>query len=139
TPGLALDDAFFLRFDSFTVSGDIHASGLNFDVSVGFLGASVTGGSLNMDADLQVNVANPDGDAAGSITLGELRGTTLETLVSLDGAAASVNASLPITIAELGSFNPGSVQVAISGNPFTGLAVNLTGSNAAEISNFGRL
>ncbi len=139
TPGLSVDDAFFLRFDSFVVSGDIHASNLSFDVSLGFLGASVAGGSVDLDADLQVQIANPDADAAGYVTMGELQGTTLQNLVTLDGTSSSVSANLPITIAELGSFNPGSVQVAITGNPFTGVAVNLTGANAAEISNFGRL
>ena len=65
---------------------------------MGFLGANVANGSLNLDADLQVQLANPDADAAGVLTLGELQGTSLSTLVTLNGAAATVNASLPITI-----------------------------------------
>ena len=139
TPGLSVDDAFFLKIDDFRLAGDIHANNLNFALNVGFLGASVANGTVSLDADLQVQLANPDGDAAGILTLGELQGTTLETLVTLNGAAATVNASLPITIAALGSFNPGAVQVAITGNPFTGVSASLTGANAPEISNFGRL
>lgn len=138
TPGLSADDAFFLKFDSFDLAGDIHATGLNFAVSVRIPGRSFSGGSVNLDADVQINVANPDADAAGHVTLGELQGTTLESLIGLNFAGAMVNADLPITISALGSFNPGSVQIAISGNPFTGVSVNLTGVNAAEISNFGR-
>lgn len=139
TPGLSVDDAFFVKFDGFSLAGDVHASNLNFAASVGFLGANVSGGSLDLDADVQLAVANPDADAAGHITLGELQGTTLDSLVGLNLSGATVNANLPIAITALGSFNPGAVQIAIGGNPFTGVNVNLTGTNAAEVSNFGRL
>jgi hypothetical protein len=139
TPGLSVDDAFFVKFNTFAVKGDIQANAIDFDVSVGFLGATVNQGSINLNADLRVQVGNPDGDAAGHVTLAELYGTDLGNLVSFDTSLASVAAQLPIRVAGLGSFNPGSVQIVLGGDPFTDVTVSITGNDAAEVANFGRL
>jgi hypothetical protein len=138
--GLAPEERFFVRFDDFKASVTADAA-LDFGLALGFLDATVTGGTFKLNALLDVDVLNPDADAAGRITLSELLGTTVEGMVDPTVTTGTIVGRLPITVAALGSFNAGPAQVQIDAlNLFDAApVVNVTGATATDINNFGRV
>ena len=135
---LAPQEAFFIDIDTFEASVDAAETGLDFGANIGFLGANVANGSFNLDAALAVGLNNPDNDAEGKITLAELLGTTLEGLVAFT-PTGSFNANFPISVT-LGAFTPANTALTVAGNPLdpSTLIVNVAGTNAEDILNFGR-
>ncbi|HEY7116284.1 MAG TPA: hypothetical protein VH475_06850, partial [Tepidisphaeraceae bacterium] len=81
--------------------------GLNFSLNAGFLQAQIVDGAFELDADAHVILNNPDNDPAGHVTLAELRGTSLDSLLDfeLDG---DFKAHLPVqvSLAGLTAINP---------------------------------
>lgn len=120
TNGLADDEAFFIRVASLTEEIDANIASVPVGpMRIGFFEAQLTSGNLDLDANLITTLTNPDSDAAGNLTLAELEGTELSTLVSFLGngnASGSVTAN-PGT---LGSFAPaGSPTISFnSSDPF---------------------
>lgn len=94
TPGLANSEAFFVQFNNLSANAEVQASNLNLGMNVGFLGANVSNGSLNLNAKVQVGLNDPNSD--GNITLSEIQGTTFSNLVSVT-PTGSINATLPVT------------------------------------------
>ncbi|RPI46984.1 MAG: LEPR-XLL domain-containing protein, partial [Betaproteobacteria bacterium] len=135
---LAPQEAFFVDIDAFDASVVANEAGLDFGANIGFLGTNVAGGSFNLDAALALGLSNPDNDPEGHITLAELVGTTLEGLVAFT-PTGSFSANFPISVA-LGSFAPASTALTVNGNPLdpASIVVNVAGSNAEDILNFGR-
>ncbi|MEC9373663.1 MAG: calcium-binding protein, partial [Planctomycetota bacterium] len=134
TQGLSPQDAFFIRSGDFTATASASANNLNFQGRVGFLGVEVNNGSLSFNAPVEIEIKNPDADAAGNITLAELQGTTLNALVNLSTAGASYNVNLPVTT---DLFNVGAgVTVLVSGDPFSGLAPSVSTQGFDELDLF---
>ena len=139
TTGLSAADAFFLKINDITVTGDVHVANLNASLNLGFLGAQITNGAINLDADAKVLLNNPDADSAGHITLTEILGTTFGGMVSLNVTNATVTANLPYS-ATLGSFNS-SGTISWGSNNLFGNAqptATVTGTDVAELENFTR-
>ncbi len=140
-PSLAPADAFFVRVSTLTFGANVSASNVGFPVNLGFLGAAVSGGTIALDVDVTASLANPDGDAAGNLTLSELLGTTLDALASVNATTATATATLPVT-ASVGSYAlPEGTSVRLEGNPFTpgGLPLQLHGPGADDLRAFGRV
>jgi Ca2+-binding RTX toxin-like protein len=131
TPGLTDAQAFFVRVDEASAEGHLRAgattvkspiatsnhlfneAGLNFGLQLGLARAEVVNGSVLAVARLELTLDNPDDDAAGNVTLKELRETPLGDLVdvSLDG---SLKATLPLSVT-VGSFTfPGDPTITIA-------------------------
>ncbi|MBK8019188.1 MAG: LEPR-XLL domain-containing protein [Betaproteobacteria bacterium] len=137
--GLAPEERFFIRVDDFKAGASVNAA-LDFGLAVGFLDAQVQGGTLALNALLDLTLLNPDGDANGNITLSELLGTTIETMVDAQVVNGTINGNLPVAVQALGSFNAGNAAVSITGtNVFEQTpTVGVTGTLAEDILNFGR-
>ncbi|MCW5625853.1 MAG: LEPR-XLL domain-containing protein, partial [Burkholderiales bacterium] len=137
--GLAPEERFFIRVDEFTAGASVDAT-LDFGLAVGFLQAQVTGGTLSIDALLDIGVLNPDGDAKGNITLSELLGTTIEGLIDPTVVTGTLEGELPVAVQALGSFNAGDAAVTLEAEDLFAAApvVAVTGTMASEIANFGR-
>ncbi|NOS69105.1 MAG: LEPR-XLL domain-containing protein, partial [Verrucomicrobia bacterium] len=91
---LPADQSFFIAPSSFTATAAVHATGMNYNVRVGFMDVSVTGGTADMDGNAGISLNDPNSD--GKITQAEFSGTALATLVSTT-LTGSASASLPIT------------------------------------------
>ncbi len=99
TPGLTQGEASFVNFESPFTTGVQAAFANNFDVAVrlGLLDASVTDGSVNLNADVEVTISEPSGD--NRLTVTELLGTPIDSLASSTtmGSADALNVTLPVT------------------------------------------
>lgn len=140
-PSLAPADAFFIRISPLDFGARVTEPGVSFPVTLGFLGAQVSGGSISLDVDLTAQLANPDGDASGNLTLSELLGTSLDALVTMSATGASASATLPVT-ASVGSYAlPDGTGVRFAGDPFApgALTVQIEGPGADDLHAFGRV
>ena len=140
-PSLAPADAFFVRVSTLTFGASVSASGVSFPVNLGFLGGQVTGGSISLDVHATAQLANPDGDAAGNLTLSELLGTSIDSLASIGVSSASASATLPVS-ASVGSWAlADGTQVRFAGNPYTpgALVPQIQGPGADDLRAFGRV
>ena len=138
SPGLSPTDAFFIRVTSLTAGAKIEATGFNAKAKVGFLDVQVVGGSISLNAQGSMALLNPNNDALGNITLSELQGTPLSSLVNLTTPAASLTSSLPLTNS---LFNAGVPTISLSSiDVFQGQAPSI-GFNTQfnELLNFNRL
>ena len=108
---------------------------INADLKVGFLHAKIVNGSLNLDASIDINVNNPDGDADGHITLAELTSTPIGALVSVD-AKGSLDASLPIQITLAGFAVPAQPEIDINDDDLFGSLPDVTTKNFDQLLNF---
>ncbi|MEX0586323.1 MAG: hypothetical protein WD176_06750, partial [Pirellulales bacterium] len=110
--GLDPEDAFFVRIDDWdaTVAASPTFSGTS-TMRAGFLDATLTGGSMSLGAALDVDVANPDSDAQGDLTLAEL---DPEELVSMISTATSGTAagSVSFTGSSFAGFTPAGTATA---------------------------
>ncbi|MFN0038401.1 MAG: LEPR-XLL domain-containing protein, partial [Burkholderiales bacterium] len=126
----ALQDRFYIEMDRVAVTADIHATGLALGAHFGFLGVGVENGTFDLDADVGINVIDPNSD--GKITAGELASTPFENLFQAT-ATGALSANLPIrvntglggfvnpnvgsvTLAAPQLFNPGSYDLNFNGN-----------------------
>jgi len=138
---LASNEAFFIRANAIDLKADIHENDLGSTINVGFLGADLLSGAVNLDADLSVDLANPDDDPDGNISLGELLGTSFENLAAVNLVFSNLAGSLAIQ-AVLGSFNTGGTTlITLQGDPLdpAGPAIQLSGPQAGEILNFTQI
>jgi Ca2+-binding RTX toxin-like protein len=67
---------------------------LEFELNLGFLKGAIHDGSLKLDAKLHLNVVNPDDDANNHITLAELTGNSIDSLLDVD-VDGDLQADLP--------------------------------------------
>ncbi|MGD8594347.1 MAG: LEPR-XLL domain-containing protein, partial [Gammaproteobacteria bacterium] len=135
--GLSSAEAFFIRVNDLSLSADVHTADLAASLNLGFVEASVAAGVLDIDADVSVMFANPDGDTKGNLTLAEIQGSSLGSLASLNTATASLTGSLPITV-QLGSYNRSSTVTIDQSYVFDGAepTVAVQGSYANELKDF---
>lgn len=109
---------------------------INVDFHLGFLDAQIVNGSVALDATVQVNVIDPDNDPDGNISLAELTGTSLGSLldVNVDG---SLDAELPVSISLAGLSNPSAQPlIKITSDDLFGSAPTVTAANFDQLTNF---
>ncbi len=99
---LAIDDTnnanFFLDVNQFDVNAGINATDMNFGVDIGFLEAGVRGGSIQLDAGLDLGFNDIDGDGANRLNINELSGD-IDSLVNLTRQAGNgLTVSLPVSV-----------------------------------------
>ncbi|NBB77971.1 MAG: LEPR-XLL domain-containing protein, partial [Verrucomicrobia bacterium] len=107
-------EAFFIRANEARAGITGSASDLNFGINVGFLEASVDGGSVNFEQTVDISLANPDGDAGNRITRSEFESTALENLVDVSVDTASFTATLPVSASLDGLTPVGTPRVELS-------------------------
>ncbi len=124
--GLTVSDSFFVRVNQFAVTATVHATDLNFGVTLGGAALGVQNGAISLTAVANVGFVSPNAD--GSITLAQLITTPLANLVVVTPTGA-LSAELPLAAAApgLASFNFGNPIVIVFDN-------NLFDSQAPEIS-----
>ena len=108
TPGLTASEAFFIEVNQLSAGLDLAAdfSGSPVSANLGLLGVDFQSGMLDLDAMIEVAIQDPDG--SGQVTVSELLGTSLESLVDLT-PTASLDGSVQLGVTS--SFFP------ISGTP----------------------
>ncbi len=127
-PTLSPSEAFFIDTTGgsykFLAGGEVSAT-LNFDFDLGFLRASIVDGTLNLTANLEVTL--PDPNANGLVTLNELAASILSD-DSLDVAVGNeFSISLPVEASLGGSAIGTSGTIVIS---------NVTGGNLFDTPDF---
>ncbi|WP_413172043.1 DUF4347 domain-containing protein [Anabaena azotica] len=139
TAGLAPSEAFFIQVNDLTASADL---GVDFatnslNANLGFLGVGITGGTLDLNPQLDVTLNDPNSD--GYLTINELQSTNLASLANIT-PTGTLNGELDFTVSS--SFLP------ISGNPkltiadnniFDSTAPTVTTSDLEELLNFKTL
>jgi hypothetical protein len=123
--GLSDQEAFFIRPGSLDWELTGQSSSLaSAPMRLGFWDATLTSGNMDLDADVGITIHNPDLDAAGNVTLAELQGTPLSSLVSLQGSGTA-SGSIAATPGSLGGYTPtGSPALSFtSSDPFTAPAL----------------
>ncbi len=147
TPGLTNDQSFFIRPTSLSLGTSVDTNSLAAPSKVGLLATQLIGGTIDMDARLNVALVNPDLDPLGNITLEELKGTAVNAIASQTVSMSSLAGSLPVA-ATLGSqtFNAASLGTTptlsiASGNVFGGTAFITATPNTSfsELQNFNNL
>jgi len=92
--GLTDEQAFFIRVNSFDTDVDANVAALPTGaMSIGFFDAALTSGNMALDADLGVGLTNLDLDPNGNITLEELQGNSLSSLVTLTPTGTSTGSN----------------------------------------------
>jgi autotransporter-associated beta strand protein len=137
-PSLAPQDAFFICVSSFSASASASGSVLAGPMNLGFYDAQLGGGSMSLDARLNVTLNDPDSDPRGDISLRELEQTPLSSLVTLT-PSGSASGALSITAGSFGRFAPsGPLGVSFtSDNPFIAPDLSFTGDS--ELLDFTNL
>ncbi len=141
TAGLSAAEAFFLR--SPMVSAGVNASLVsgNFGAKVGFLHLDVMGATMTFTGSLGVGVANPDMDPHGNITLSEIQGNSISSLITLT-PMSSFSVTLPIHASTGISGVPSAgVQLVLSDSDiFNGSPLTVTPSGSfSDLANFNNM
>src|SRR5688572_10792755 len=142
--GLAASEAFYVNFNpgGFAVSADIDAKSFSVALGgkVGFLEVAVGDGStssfIDLDADISLGLNDPD--ASGEVTLTELIGTSLSSLLAMPGGAVTgtLNASIPVS-ASLGTFSAGGTISLVDSALFDGTAPTIGFTSTSDpLKNF---
>ena len=143
TQGLAPEEAFFIQVDQLSANAEVKASEMNLDAQVGFLDIDVKDGQFKLNAGVNVAFVDPNGD--GKITLNELQGNAIDSLIDLN-AKGSVNGNLPVEVS-IGSFttDPSSRSasdpeiIIADTNIFDETALQITVNNFEELLNFNNI
>jgi Ca2+-binding RTX toxin-like protein len=93
----------FVQIRNILFEAHSHETNLAFGLNVGFLGATVSGGTFDLDAIVALRMPSPTSDPRGAITTGELDGSIAAALVYNDVLAARAGLTLPVQ-ATLGNF-----------------------------------
>ncbi|MBL8533161.1 MAG: hypothetical protein JNL33_04830, partial [Betaproteobacteria bacterium] len=88
-------DRFYIKADRLVVSGSASASDVDFGARIGFLGAGINDGDIDLDARVEVLFNDPNAD--GRITGSEIVDTPFDTLLTAN-ATGSFNATLPLQV-----------------------------------------
>ena len=117
TDGIPDAEAFFIRVDSMTADANIGVVGLDLDASFNIVDVMITGGAFTVDAGLDLQFQNPDGDAAGNITGSELMsalGGSTQDITAQVATSHSFDATLPVTVTLNGSeILPGGSEITL--------------------------
>ncbi|MEP0919876.1 DUF4347 domain-containing protein [Leptolyngbya sp. DQ-M1] len=137
TSGLAPSEAFYVKVNDLSANAIVQANNLNVDLQVGFLGADVQNGSLNLDAKLAAQFNDPNAD--GKLTLDELQETSVTTLVSLTPTGA-LSVNLPVSAQFAGLSITGTPTLTIADdNVFTGALPTVDVEDFTQLLRFKQL
>lgn len=162
TPGLSDADAFFINLYNMSASAHIGAGnfppddssdskeedadgantdqmssdGLNFDANIGFLDAKVVNAAFELNADATVKLNDPN-PSDGHITLAELKGTSLSSLVDLE-FDGDFKAHLPVSVS-LAGLQATSPTVDIESDDLFDKAPDVHVKNFDNLLNFNNL
>ena len=116
TDGAVDSDDFFIRSsDGLILQAAITTTDLNIDLNFGFIDLVVDSGSVDLDAELNIQWLNPDADAKGNISFQELQNTDLTDLLAIS-TTGQAEAVLPVDSTLL--------PFAIGGDPTITLSTN---------------
>ena len=100
----------------------------DFEIVAGFTKPTVQGGTVSLDANLDVAFSNPDGDPRGNLSIIELEGD-LNALVTVT-PSGDAGATLPVTVSFLDFSQGGDPQIILSDDaPFDEIAPTITVNN----------
>jgi hypothetical protein len=119
--GLDPADAFFVRIPDWDATVDAMPTfGSGSSMRTGFLDATLTGGSMSLTAAIDLDIANPDSDSQGDLTLNELDPVNLATMIS-SNTSGSASGSVSFTGHSFAGFTPtGTATASFStSDPFT--------------------
>ncbi|MBW4443333.1 MAG: DUF4347 domain-containing protein [Plectolyngbya sp. WJT66-NPBG17] len=137
TLGLAPSEAFYVKINELSANAIAQANNLNMGLEVGFLGADVKNGSLSLNANLAAQFNDPNSD--NKLTLDELQGTSITTLVGLTPTGA-LNVSLPVSAQLAGLSLTGTPTLTIlDDNVFTGALPTVDVQDFAQLLKFKQL
>ncbi|HLO19184.1 MAG TPA: calcium-binding protein, partial [Sphingomicrobium sp.] len=92
-PDVSATDAFFITVTTLQGGADVKALGtLRFGATIGLLPLTAQNGTIDLDTDVTATFVDPNSD--GRITLGELMGTEITSLVTLT-TVGTLNSDLP--------------------------------------------
>jgi hypothetical protein len=108
SPGVARDDKFFVRVRTLTGSLGIDASDVDFSARIGFLGAGVENGTIDLNLGVAFGPKQPE------FSLGELRSGPFSALFDVTAPApAPLDAVLPVVVGLGGATNCASPRITI--------------------------
>lgn len=127
----------YVKVNEISAGASVAATGLNFGLNIGPMGAGVTGGTINMSAKGSVGFSDPNSD--GKITIAEFTGTTVTATPS-----GTLDVNLPLTVNFGGyDFKVAGAAPSIhltSANVFTApVVVDTTTVNFDRIFNLGKM
>ncbi len=121
---LRADSPFFVRLNELRAHADVHESNLNFDINVGFLGAQVKTGHVDLKVELSAVFNSSLQDALGTVFADDLeQGGDPAQMFTTQVVNKAASAFLPVT-ASLGGFstNGSAPSIALlSDNAFSGV------------------
>ncbi len=127
---------FFIRETTMmSASATVAATDIDASVELGVFEAAVTDGTASMRADVSLTLNNPDGDAAGRITLAELTSVSAASIVNVTAEPSPLHIVLPLS-GRLGSYSLESgTRVEINrGNVLDGVGVETVSADFGTIS-----
>ncbi|MDB5319040.1 MAG: cya 2, partial [Phycisphaerales bacterium] len=167
TPSLSAADAFFIKVNDLSASARVSAGQfgpepevagapstgeeeegatsdettgqpLAVDLKVGFLDAKVTDGAFELDAHLSIGLNNPDDDPLRHITLSELTGTSIGSLldVEVDG---DLRVELPVQVSLAGLTLPATPVIKIESSDLFGSVPTVSTENFDKLLDFNNL
>ncbi len=139
TAGIASEDAFFIRVAELANDVVISTAGRSFGLNVGLLAGTTQNAGLALTGKVALTIANPNNDAAGNITLKELRTTPLATLVAMTAPISTLTGNLPVNASFMNYTASGTPTLTISGNPLAGSLTVTQNSDFSELLNFSSL
>jgi len=96
----------YLKVENFQIGAGAHASNLTFGANVGFLGAEVQNGTIDLDVAFEITVEK---DGQPEITVGDLTSTPIGEMISMTPTQQEAEIVLPI-YAEIGAWNTSSIS-----------------------------
>jgi hypothetical protein len=106
TPGIDPEDAFFVAINGLEMTAQVASMSPLGDFLVGFYDAQVTGGSLALDAAVEMDIAAPGSPAGDPILWRELEGTDLADLVTFTPSGTATG-HLTLSADPFAGFTPG--------------------------------
>ena len=136
-PNLGPQDATSVELNQLDATVSVAATGLSFPVSIGVLGAQVTGGKLNMTAEAGLLI---QGGGIQPLSISNIAGTSPTGLLNVVPRTSTLSATLPLT-ATFGDLASDTAAITITANPltFAGPSVSITGPNATTYNAFANL
>ena len=132
-------EAFFVIPKGLSFRASLSVAELNLAINLGFLGADIDGGNIELDANLVMDFVDPNLD--GKLTLNELVNTPFGTLVSITVPRATFYADLPITVTLGDTFLTDGTQAIVieDDNIFAAPAPSFTFTGFDDLKVFGNL
>ncbi|HTW68745.1 MAG TPA: right-handed parallel beta-helix repeat-containing protein, partial [Acetobacteraceae bacterium] len=138
-PNLSAQDATTITLHSLTLGGTASVP-QSFLIGIGLLGATVSSGSLVLDASAGVTMVSDGSGSPQANPVSAILGTTAGNLLNATQLTSTVTGALPVT-SSFGDLTNASGTLTISGNPLSGAALTylFTGAQATSFQSFANL